>query len=493
LEDKNKLKNEKENLNEKYEKENEEYKNKLKEYVNQLNDKNKIINENKNKLEQIDKEKNEYYSKFQLSENKLKDINNLLIESKNKLNSLQQENQDKEMTIRNFQNQIEEYKSLLSKSQQIQLEKNNEKNKEMEIKLKEYKAQLENKYLQKYQEEMKISIEGIKKNILNKKTDLINQYEKKYNDLNNNYNQKFSQISNLMLQNQKQNNINKCNTVHKGIKCNKCFKSPIVGYRYKCSICSAYNLCDDCEEKNSQTGDHPHAFIKLRKEETNNFNNNNNNFGNINNNNFNNNFGNMNMNNLNNKNINNPYPNFDNKKPNRSNNNKDDDEFRLIQFGEKYSFECVNKHDLKGQIEEGEDEIKYEIIIKNNGTSQWPLKGAKLLPNEEKNIKGEEIILDPLKPGEQKKYNAKFDELKRYPSGNYCAGFIFEINGKKIGDNIDLDILITERKEDENKNKIEDFRNEYSLGVDEYSDEQLLNVLKENNFDKGRAFSSLFD
>ena len=64
---------------------------------------------------------------------------------------------------------------------------------------------------------------------------------------------------------------------------------------------------------------------------------------------------------------------------------------------------------------------------------------------------------------------------------------------KKIGDNIDLDILITERKEDENKNKIEDFRNEYSLGVDEYSDEQLLNVLKENNFDKGRAFSSLFD
>ena len=43
----------------------------------------------------------------------------------------------------------------------------------MEIKYKEYQAQLENKYIQKYQEEMKISIEGIKKNILNKKTDLI--------------------------------------------------------------------------------------------------------------------------------------------------------------------------------------------------------------------------------------------------------------------------------------------------------------------------------
>ena len=469
LEEENKLKDERENFHEKYEKENEEYKIKLKEFENQLNDKEKIIKENNNKIAQIDKEKNEYYSKFQLSENKLKNMNNLLNENNNKINSLQQENQNQEMTIRNFQSQIEEYKSLLSQSQKIQLEKNNEKNKEIEIKLKEYRAQLENKYIQKYQEEIKISIEHIKKSILNKNTDLQNEYEKKYNDLKNNYNQKFSQISTLMLQNQKQNNINKCNTVHNGIKCNKCFKSPIVGYRYKCSICSTYNLCDECEEKNSQTEDHPHAFIKLRKEEVINYNNQN--------------------------------PNLNNNKFNiPRQNNKADNEFKMIHFGEKYSFELINKHNLKGQIEEGEDEINIEIIIKNNGASQWPFKGAKLVPNEKKNIKGEEVILDPLKPGEQKQYNIKFDELKRYPFGNYTAGYIFEINGKTIGDNIDFSLVINERKVEHNDNNnemdqkvIDDFRNEYSLGRDEYPDDKLWDALKKSNMDKGAAFSSLFD
>jgi hypothetical protein len=200
-----------------------------------------------------------------------------------------------------------------------------------------------------------------------------------------------------------------------------------------------------------------------------------------------------NMNNLHEKNVNNPFSNIDNKKSDGSNNNKDDDEFRLIQFGEKYSFECVNKHNLKGQIEKGEDEINYEIIIKNNGTIQWPLRGAKLIPNEQKNIKGKVIILDPLKPGEQKKYIAKFDELKGFPPGNYYAGFIFEINGKKIGDNIDLNILINGKKDDENKKKIEDFRHQHSLGLNEYSDEQLLEVLEANGFDYRCAFLSLID
>ena len=200
-----------------------------------------------------------------------------------------------------------------------------------------------------------------------------------------------------------------------------------------------------------------------------------------------------NMNNLHEKNVNNPFSNIDNKKSEGSNNNKDDDEFRLIQFGEKYSFECVNKHNLKGQIEEGEDEINYEIIIKNNGIIQWPLRGAKLIPNKQKNIKGKVIILDPLKPGEQKKYIAKFDELKGFPPGNYYAGFIFEINGKKIGDNLDLNILINERKDDENKKKIEDLRHQFSSGLDGYSDEKLLEVLEANDFDKGSAFCSLFD
>ena len=54
------------------------------------------------------------------------------------------------------------------------------------------------------------------------------------------------------------------------------FEEPIVGYRYKYSKCSDYNLCQKCEENNSNTGQHSHDFIKIRKKQIK-INNNNNN------------------------------------------------------------------------------------------------------------------------------------------------------------------------------------------------------------------------
>ena len=144
----------------------------------------------------------------------------------------------------------------------ILLGKKNEKNIEVELKLKE---ELENRYSQLYQEEIKSTIKNINKNIQDHEKYLQKQYEDYYKELENNYIQKFSQVSNLMLQNENNNKKHKCNTVHNGIKCNKCFKEPIVGYRYKCSICNNYNLCEECEEKNGQTGEHSHEFIKMRK------------------------------------------------------------------------------------------------------------------------------------------------------------------------------------------------------------------------------------
>jgi len=38
---------------------------------------------------------------------------------------------------------------------------------------------------------------------------------------------------------------------------------PIVGTRYKCSICHDFDFCEKCEEEI----DHPHAFLKIKRPE----------------------------------------------------------------------------------------------------------------------------------------------------------------------------------------------------------------------------------
>ena len=49
---------------------------------------------------------------------------------------------------------------------------------------------------------------------------------------------------------------------HPGIKCSEC-NEPIVGIRYKCSICKDFDYCEKCEEKTK--GGHGHPFLKIYK------------------------------------------------------------------------------------------------------------------------------------------------------------------------------------------------------------------------------------
>ena len=48
---------------------------------------------------------------------------------------------------------------------------------------------------------------------------------------------------------------------HKGITCDGCGISPIVGSRYKCAVCQNFDFCEFCEEKLSS--EHQHPFIKI--------------------------------------------------------------------------------------------------------------------------------------------------------------------------------------------------------------------------------------
>ena len=182
-------------------------------------------------------------------------------------------------------------------------------------------------------------------------------------------------------------NIYKCKTTHHGIKCEKCLKEPIYGYRYKCSQCRDYNLCQDCEEKISFTGEHPHYFMKIIKEEKNN-------------------------------------------------------------EIEEYSFECLNKNNLNREINQDEKEIKIDIIMKNNKNKTWPENDTKLVLEINSHFFQNEIKLLPQKFDEIKNYEIVINNLDDYPPGNYIFYLRFEVNGKQFGERIEISLVIKEKPDE---------------------------------------------
>ena len=162
-----------------------------------------------------------------------------------------------------------------------------------------------------------------------------------------------------------------------------------------------------------------------------------------------------------------------------------------------YSLEIINKNDLNLAITEGEENIKIELIIKNNGTKEWPENAARLVFKDDKNITDKLIVLRPQKPEEEQKYEINMEDLNIYPPWKYEAGINFEINGKQYGNEIDIDITINEKqKNDDDDDKadiIKQFRNTYGLDVQDYPDKILLDKLKKYNFNLPKAFTALFD
>ena len=452
-------------------KERDEYKKKidglerqLKDKSKELDDKSKELVENKTQLDLMKKNSEQSNLKMKKSyEDKEKDYKKTIDELNQTINKQREE-------LKNYQEKIENYKSDLSQSQQIQLNQNNQKEEEYKIKKKEFHNTLEAKYKELYQVRIKEATNSINESIEKHKIDIQQKYEKQIKTLENNYKKQFNEISQSIMQIKNKSNLKKCQTKHEGIKCNVCFNSPIIGYRYKCTQCDNFNLCEECEEANEQSNAHPHLFIKMAK--------------------F--------IKNLNNIPFNN-NDNFIKEKFKKKQNEDDANDFDIIKFGNKdeYSLEIINKHNLNPKIKEGDDKLKIELIIKNNGSKQWPENGARLVFDDNKNLTAKPIYLRPQKPEEQQKYEINMEDLHVYPAGKFEAEMNFEINGKQYGDEIDINVTIEEKEkdadDDDEKIVIQKFRDTYGLDKDDYSDEVLLAKLKKFNFDLPKAFSALFE
>ena len=375
---------------------------------------NKILDENellRNENEKLKKENENCYKNNNLSK-KIKEQEEIISKKneeinkyENKIVKLEKEKEIKEQEIKDKKNQIDEYKNKISN-----LENEIKKEKEMnsskindEIKL------IKEKYEKVLQEEFK----RIEKSLIEKMENKFNQYE---NDLKKDK-IKFDKVN---------ESIPSCKTIHYGIKCEKCFQEPIKGYRYKCSECGDYNLCDKCEEKNSLENEHPHNFIKIRKD------------------------------------LNNNHVNYSN-----------------------YSYECVKITPEILEIYDDTEQANIEISLKNNGDEAWPENKTKLSFDNESDIIGEDVVLAPQIPGEEKSYLVKFSELGNKSIGDYISNLGFFINDKQIGENLTLKIKILDRR-------VKNFILKYELNSNTFSYERLLDALRRNNYDFEAAFVSLF-
>ena len=439
----------------------------------------------KSELEQQKNKIQSYEKDISKKDQEISNLKQLLEDSKVKIN-------EKDDTIKSYEAEIKNQKSNIEK---LQREKDNLENKikemnnninnniieevqEVQLNQNQIKEEINNNVKAHYEKEIKNKMEEINKALIIKIKQSLNEYEQRYlkkfnkkeeeiNLVYNQNNQKINELKGYLLnlkggQNNNFQNINKCDTVHNGIKCQKCFQEPIIGYRYKCSVCNDYNLCQICEEKNYISREHPHVFIKIREE--------------------------LKSNNV-------TIVNNEIKK--KESFNKIEKKKKIIGNNE-YSYECINILQLSLYLYEGTEEGKIGITLKNNGSQTWPEGRTRLCFERESQINGDEIILRPQKPGEEGKYDVILSGLKTYSPNQYKSYLGFCIDDNEFGEELVLTINIkeknTNKKEmDENMDKIKEFRSMFDLKGEEYSDEKLFEILKQCNFDYEESFSQLFD
>ena len=247
---------------------------KIKEMDNEILSKKTELQNTKDIISKIQRENSELKNKIEMNVGQGQNVNQDLL---NKNSELMEENdfyrkKNIEFCSKNeyLIKELDKYKKEIeqSKSKINNLKMNKEE-------IERIKKEIRNEYIQKlkekYQKEITSQIKKIEEEMIRKINDktkqLMNIYKSKYDKKEKDLNEKIEEISSKINKSQLENNnksISFFDTIHKGIMCKKCFLNPIIGYRYKCSVCDDFDLCSKCELENSITRDHPHDFIKIR-------------------------------------------------------------------------------------------------------------------------------------------------------------------------------------------------------------------------------------
>ena len=258
--------------------------------------------------------------------------------------------------------------------------------------------------------------------------DIIKDINKIINDNNvNNKINKIIEINNKIKKEEKKEIIDELNkiekktncslekTIHHGIYCDKCGIGPIIGNRYKCSICNNYDLCEECELKNIETEEHKHNFIKMINKEG-----------------------------IIKEEIKKEIIKEKNK-PNINIPKKDEKVIKIDEKNIEYKYELLSKgpKDLEKKVNEFvENEVKFQITIKNNFNSEWPGNGrTKLINDKLSDIKSNDIILNNLKFGQNQSIIIILN-IKNIRVGLKKCIFHFSVDGKIYGNPLILKVNV---------------------------------------------------
>ena len=409
---------------------------------NNISNNEEIINNKSNEKEEIEimklkiKNLEEEINKEKNKNNEL----NLKIEENNKnYKELEQKYNDEKNKNENSKKENEKYKKEIEeqnlKFNQIQtdFDKIKKEKEEIEKKYEDMKKMEENSEIKlkesiKKEEEHKNELKLLQEKHQNEINEILSKKDKEYKqkeiELIREYNKKLIKC--------KKEKMEICNTTHHGIKCQRCFKEPIEGFRYKCSICNNYNLCQECEEKNAASeGGHSHNFIKIRNELKN-----------------------------------------------------DENENSYIN---EYSYKCLNS-ELKIHIYKGTEEAIIPIILKNDKNIKWPENTKLIFDKNVSMINCDDIELKPLNYEEQDNYEIKLKGLKELNPNEYKIFYNFNVNGKNYGEKLCLSVFVKVNISD----MIEQFRNEYKILKEKYPDEIIKKILEENNYNFETSFFKLY-
>ena len=437
-------------------------------------------------------------NKIEIS-NYLKQINEYEIESsksRDKINELNQINKENKDKIQKAEKEILEMKQQSQENEKVL-------NSQIEIIKNQYKNQVE--------EEMKKIRKSLIKTIANNFEKSKKNFEDKYSNREKDYDNKFIEFSNLLLNSQMSSNQAQIPCVSNLQFKNISNKDNNIENE---NVIKKFPLNQETESNNNMINN------------TNNYNFNNNIINSINENNNNQN-NNININNINNTNnvVNNSImndqfytnnasdlnntdniirdvinPNIDNNNNNINNKNKINNNIQNIEIDNKgeYSYECTNSMYLTVYIYSGTEEAEFEIFLRNVGDKKWADDSKLIIDQNYSDLFLEEVHLDAQKSKEERSYKVTVKDLGRYNTGEYKIVFLFYSGGKIHGEKITALIKIKEKDDqkseiDENIDKINEFRETFNLSEDEYSNEKILETLKENDFNFENAFSSLFN